>query len=154
MIEIIKKKVSKKKRRPYYKLVFNYMIGDANGDTTEEMITSVDNPYVERFVKLLNSLKPNKGRWGLILDTENITKCFTEGQINEDDWKFLMYMMFPYYDLGIMKTPFEIEEKDIGEYDVFSDCVRGDTEYSILFFGGIDLFYYDEYGVKHKTKIK
>ena len=35
----------------------------------------------------------------------------------------------------------------------FYEGVRGETEYSFLVFEGIDLYYYDEYGVKHETKI-
>ena len=151
MIEIKKaKKKSKKKREPYYHLVFNYMIGDANGYTSEEVEANVDNPYVERFVKLLNSLQPTKGRWGVILEEARLRDSLNEGQITEDDYNFLCPMMF--YD---WEEENELEEDpDDGFKYEFMDCVRDEAEYSFLVFEGIDLYYYDEYGVKHETKIK
>jgi hypothetical protein len=35
----------------------------------------------------------------------------------------------------------------------FCDGVRGETEYSFLVFQGCTLYYYDNFGVKHNTKI-
>ena len=43
---------------PHYLLKFNYIIGDANGYTSRKVEVSLENPYIERFVKLLRSLKP------------------------------------------------------------------------------------------------
>lgn len=150
MIEVLKKKKTKKKQEPYYRLVFNYMIGDANGDTTEETETSIDNPYLERFVKLLNGLEPLKGHWGVMLEDYRLQRHVKEGHITQEDYEFLAPMMF--YDWE--------EENDIeADYDDghkygFMDCIRAEAEYSFLVFQGIDLFYYDENGVEHETKIK
>jgi hypothetical protein len=50
---------------PHYILKYDYMIGDSDGYTSEKIRVSVDNPFLERYVTLLNSLKPTKGTWGL-----------------------------------------------------------------------------------------
>ena len=73
MIRIKPKNKSKKLSDPYYKLVYNYMIGDANGYTTEEETVSLDNPYVERYITLMNSLKTTKGKWGIILNSNSLS---------------------------------------------------------------------------------
>lgn len=148
MIEIIPNKPKTKKvSNPYYHLTYNYMIGDANGDTEEETETSIDNPYIERYVKLLNSLEPTKGTWGLILDQSNIAQCLKEKQITEDDFKFLSAIMFE-EEYDEFKT-----DQDWDFAHDLGDGVRGETEYSFLVFQGINLEYYDEYGIKFQTKI-
>jgi len=138
-----KKETSKKKTIPYYKLVFNYMIGDADGQTNKICKIATDHPYVERFVKLLNSVKPVKGTWGIILNKETLDKFLKEKQISKDDHKFLKNLMFEEYE----------EDNEYKCYD-FYDCIQSDTEYSFLVFEGIDLYYYDEKGIKHETEIK
>lgn len=57
---IVKKEKKKeiKESEPYYLLKFKYMIGDANGYTSEKVKISLENPFLERLVKLLNSLEP------------------------------------------------------------------------------------------------
>ena len=96
MIKILEEKNPKKKvNDPYYLLTYEYMIGDANGHTDGEVELSENNPFIERYCKLLSSLKATKGTWGLCLNCETIGNCFTEKQITEDDYKFLMRTMFP-----------------------------------------------------------
>lgn len=63
---------------PYYILQFNYMIGDAKGYTNERVGISLDNPYTEKFITLINSLKPFSGTWELYL----IGLIFINFQIN------------------------------------------------------------------------
>lgn len=142
MIEIVKKKKSKKLKDPYYKLVFNYMIGDADGQTKKEMTLGVEHAdTIERFVKLINSLEPTNNTWGIVLDSYDFHKFLDEGQLNEEDYKWLKGVMFEDYD-------------DDETTPLFWECVMGETEYSFLVFEGVSLFYYDEHGVKHKTRIK
>lgn len=64
MIKIVKEKKQKKASTPYYSLTYKYMIGDANGETSETVEVSKDNPFLERYVKLLRSLKPLSDTWG------------------------------------------------------------------------------------------
>ena len=153
MIELVDlNKKSKKKKEPYYKLVYNYMIGDADGYTKEDVDISKDNPYVERYIRLLNSLKPTKGSWGLQLESEDIEKCLKEKQINEEDFKFLMRTMFE----DALSDDKRFTEEDMDweneHKNEFFDGVRSEAEYSFLVFQGCELFYYDEYGVKFGTK--
>lgn len=146
MIRIKPKNKNKTISDPYYKLVYNYMIGDANGDITKEVDVSLDNPYVERYITLMNSLKPPKGKWGIILN--RLSEHFKEGQINEDDYEFLKAMMF-----DGSNSAFKIENGNEDFADEFFEGVRSDTEYSFLVFEGCDLFYIDEFGESHETEI-
>ena len=169
MIKI--KTKTKKKAKPYYKLTFDYMIGDANGNTSESMkIMESDTEglkLVEKFVPLMNKLNATKGTWGIVLD--GFGEFLSEGQITEEEWEFLSKVSDEYYwteeylpELYSEKghSEEEIEEllddcmskdESIG---YFSDVVKGDTEYSFLVFQGAELTYYDETGSKHKTSIE
>lgn len=148
MIKIIKDSKEKKVSTPYYSLTYNYMIGDANGNTSEEVEVSVDNPFLERYVSLLNNLMPTSGTWGIIL-TEDLHTFLKEGQITEDDYNFLKKLM--HEDWGESDYVLECENKE--HLNEFHDGVRGQAEYSFLVFEGVDLVYVDEYGKKFKTMI-
>jgi hypothetical protein len=136
---------------PYYKLVYNYMIGDANGNTTYDTTVSIENPYVERYISLINSLKPIRGRWGIVFERQRLRQHFNEGQLSEDDYNFLNKMMFDEYDFD---NDGEVETTTEDEYTwQFMEGVRGETEYSFLVFEGVDLLYVDCFGVEHETII-
>ena len=146
MIKIVEPKTPKKKIKPYYLLVYNYMIGDADGNTTEEVKLSADNPYIERYCTLLNSLKPTKGTWGIMLEQNGIEEAFNEKQISQDDFEFLKKTMFEddWYD--------EEKDEEVDDYMTeFAEGVRSDAEYSFLVFEGVDLYYIDEYNKKHEN---
>jgi hypothetical protein len=146
MIKVVEKQKSKKAKNPYYKLKFNYMIGDADGHTDEEMTVSVgwNDELIERFVKLINSLKPLEGTWGIVFDHYEFDKFKT--QLNDDDFNFLKNVMFEDWDDD------EDEEEGDKNNGLFADCIQGEAEYSFLVFEGVDLYYYDENGVKHDTE--
>lgn len=153
MIKILEKKNKKKKQDPYYLLKFNYMIGDARGYTNEETAVGIeDAEIVERFVKLMNKLKPTKGHWGIMLEDDRIYEHFQEGQMTEDDFNFLSTVLFEDWE-DEEEEEDEVENKYKHLNGYFSDCVRADAEYSFLIFEGIDLYYYDEYGIKYDTEI-
>ncbi len=151
MIAIVKEKTQTKKKTPYYKLKFNYMIGDANGHTSKTVKVSHKNPYLERFVSLLNKLKPIKGHWGTVFEYNLLDELLKEKQITQDDYHFLDRMMNEEYDED---SEFIVEEENEDYADEFYNGVRGETEYSFLVFQDVELTYYDEYGKSHKTKIK
>ena len=149
MITIKKdRKNQKKVCDPYYLLVYNYMIGDANGNTTEEVEVSLENPYLERYYKLLKSLRPIHGHWGVMLDEYKLKNHLAEEQITENDYEFLIKMMFN------KDSKFVVPEENVEFAHEFSDGVRADTEYSFLVFEGLELFYIDEYGKQHETIVK
>lgn len=157
-IRFKEKKKSKNKIEPHYILTYTYMIGDANGETKEKVRISKDNPYLERYYKLLNSLKPLSGHWGVMLESDRIYKYYKEKQITEDDYKFLMRLMFEDNDDDEMVSG--SREKYIIapiEYEIyaneFSEGVRSNSEYSFLVFEGLSLSYIDEDGEKHKMEV-
>lgn len=143
MITILPKNKKVKNITPYYELVYNYMIGDSDGDTTHVCEVSLDNTHVERFVKLVNSLKPTKGTWGIIFDENFLEKAHEEGQINEDDYEFLS---------KIQDCDFE-DDKEAEYAEELSEGIRSEASYSFLVFEGVDLYYYDDKGVKYNTEI-
>jgi len=150
MIEIVKEKEKKNKKKsdPYYILKYEYMIGDANGNTSEKVHVSADNPYLERYVRLLNALKPLGGHWGIVFDRNDMSKFVEEKQITEEECKFLERMMFE--NCAVDSEDYDENDEHAWE---FVDGVQGDTEYSFLVFEGVKLTYVDEDGTKHKTKI-
>ena len=161
------KERTKKPKKPYYSLVYKYMIGDGNGNTKETVKVSVDNPFLERYVKLLNSLESTKGRWGIVFENGVSYAHVEEGQITSDDLLFLDRLMLEEWDEydsdsgddgeGIEaddEERFIVDLKDEKFASEFHEGVEGEQEYSFLVFEGVDLFYYDEQGKKNKTKIK
>ena len=153
MIKVVEKQKKNKNQDPYYKLKFNYMIGDADGQTSEEMTVRVGqhDEVIERFVKLINSLEPTKGHWGVMLSGNRLYEHFQENQITEDDYNFLKAVMFDDWDED--EEDGEETDNKYKEYEsFFADCIQAEAEYSFLVFEGVDLYYYDENGVKHNTE--
>ena len=132
---------------PYYTLIYNYSIGNSCGYTTKEVYLSVDNPYIERYCTLLNSIQPLRGRWGIILNEETIESCFKkENQITEDDYNFLMRTMFS-EENNYFKTD---EENNYA--DEFYEGVIEELGYDFLVFEDVKLIYTDEHNVIFDTK--
>lgn len=150
MIKILPNVKPTKPQEPYYNLTYNYMIGDADGETTEESTCSINNPYVERYVTLLNKLTPPKGHWGIILERSRLKDHFEQGQLTQEEYDFLKCTMFN----DNSGSTFNPSEGDLDEYLYdFCEGVRGDAEYSFLVFEGITLEYVDEYGEVFQTEI-
>ena len=124
---------------PCYVLTYNYMIGDADGYTKEKITLSLDNPYIERYCRLLNSLTPINGHWGVMLSGSRLKKHYEEGQLTETDYIFLNQLMF---EEGYENDEYSSE---------FFEGVKADGEYFFLVFEGCDLSYIDEYDVEHET---
>ena len=132
---------------PYYTLIYNYSIGNSCGYTTKEVYLSVDNPYIERYCTLLNSIQPLKGRWGIILNEEVIELCFKkENQITEDDYNFLMRTMFS-EDNNYFKS-----DKENNYADEFYEGVIEELGYHFLVFEDVKLTYTDEHNVVFDTE--
>tara|TARA_R110000796_G_scaffold105733_2_gene216029 strand:+ start:1407 stop:1883 length:477 start_codon:yes stop_codon:yes gene_type:complete len=153
MIKVINPRINKEKCKPYYELVFKYIIGDDNGDSTYMVKADVDNPYIERLVTLLNSLKPTKGRWGVILDSDRLLDHHKEGQITKDEHYFLDYMSHEGWSSNKDNPYNEIVDSEDEHAWYIWEGIRSEASYSFLVFEGVDLFYYDEYGVKCNTEI-
>lgn len=158
-IQIVKEKPRKRKVKPHYILKYEYMIGDANGDTSESVKISADNPHLERYVKLLRKVKPCKGCWGTQLNSEDLENWLEEKQITQDDFNFLKATMF---EGGTYYGDDDVEEEIVSPYDQeedpflaeFYEGVQADAEYSFLVFQGLDLKYVNEKGEKQKVRVK
>lgn len=146
-------------QEPAYLLTYNYMIGDANGDTVEEIDVSLKNPFTERYVTALNKLQPTKGHWGVMLEDGRMYAHLQEGHITQDEY-IILQTAFSYGEYDPIELE-EFEEKDnpliLSEEDKeflaeFSEGVRADAEYSFLVFQGANLEYIDEFGVAHQTE--
>ncbi len=147
MIKI--KKIDKRKKvKPHYILEYNYMIGDADGETTEKCKISLDNPYVERYCKLLSNLEPTEGTWGLSLDFETLESLLGEKQITDDDFQFLTVLMFEDSD-----SDFVIPKEHKKHSKEFYGGVQTDVGYSFLTLEDLELYYIDEQGIQHETEI-
>ena len=131
---------------PHYLLRYNYMIGNKHGNMHEDVKISLDNPFVERYVKTLGILKPTSGTWGILLDENTIENAFDENQITKDDYNFLIRLMFnsPDSEYNICTT----------ETLEFLEGVKSDNGQCSLIFEGVQLFYVDEFGKEYKTKFE
>lgn len=159
MIKLVQKRKKRKaNKKPYYTLEYRYMIGDANGNTSETVKLSADNPFIERYVKLLNGLKPNKQSWGVQLNDEDLDGFYSESQITLDDLRFLRRLMFEEYDIyeendEVEGYTYPIEKDNLKFAREFYSGVRDESEYSFLVFEEAVLKYSNEYGEKFDTKI-
>lgn len=126
---------------PYYKVIFNYMIGDADGYTSYDL-TYKDEQIEEvmKYITILNKLKPLEGHWGI---------CF-ENYTNE----------YPGEYIGLSKEEYEIfidllnSDDDLGIKGEICECLRSRTEYSFLVFQGASVFYYDVFNTKYNVELE
>lgn len=124
---------------PYYHVIFSYMIGDANGNTTYDFICNESEiEKVVKYVSILNKLKPLKDHWGICFD--NYTKEYPGEYIglSEDEYNIFIDLLYSndYEDIR-------------GE---ISECLKSETEYSFLVFEKVDVYYYDENGIKYNVE--
>jgi len=145
--EIPKSEVSE----PYYLLVYEYMIGDADGDTSREVNVSIDNPYTERYIDLLCSLYDEDNIDFVVLNEEYLYDFYTENKISIEDYAFLCRMMGFQYDEP--DYVFEVSPDNEKYANEFRDGVCSEIGYVGLSLDYVDLFYYDEHGTKYDTEI-
>lgn len=135
------KLVPMKKEPPHYHVVFNYMIGDADGYTTYDFTCESTEEIEEaiKYISILNKLKPLKDHWGICFDDFYI-KDYPEEYIglSENEYNIFKSLICP--------NNFEdVREK-------ISECLRSETEYSFLVFEKVDVYYYDENGIKYNVE--
>lgn len=127
-------------------LKYKYQIGSSSDNIVEKIKVSNNNPFVERYCKLLNEVKPLKGSWGTMLEMKEVSGWLKEKQITKDDYNFLTRVMFPENlddedDEVVNYFKTEEDNKWADELclgvDGFDSGVRSDTEYSFLVFEGI-----------------
>ena len=148
MIKIIERsKITVETVTPYYTLIYNYTIGDTSENITREVYLSIDNPYIERYCTLLNSIQPPKGQCGIILNEKTIESCFKkENQITEDDYNFLMRTMF------LEENNYFKNDEENNYADEFYEGIAEELGYHFLLFEGVKLTYTNEHNVIFDTK--
>ena len=158
MIKIIEKsKTTVETVTPYYTLTYNYTIGGTSENVTREVYLSIDNPYIERAVHLLNNFLTDKE-----LTLISLRDSYEDSEFNDMDYKFLIRILMhedidlEHYITGDNETLEDVEEYlDIYTYhaDEFRDGVYTTVEGAFLILEFVELVYINEYGNEFKTSI-
>ena len=143
---------------PHYILKFNYSIGGETSDIiTKTTKLSLNNPYIERAVHLLNNFLTEKE-----LTLISLRDSYEDSEFNDMDYKFLIRILMhedidlEHYITGDNETWEDVDEYlDIYTYhaDEFRDGVYTTVEGAILVFEFVELVYINEYGNEFKTSI-
>lgn len=143
---------------PHYILKFNYSIGGETSDIiTKTTRLSLNNPYTEKAVYLLNNFLTDKE-----LIIEEIKTSYECDEFDEMSYKFLIRILMnedinlEHYITGDNETLEDVDEYlDIYTYhaDEFRGGVYTTVEGSILVFEFVELVYINEYGNEFKTDI-
>lgn len=129
-----------KNQTPYYHVIFNYMIGDANGNTTYDFTCNESEiEKVVKYVSILNKLKPLKDHWGICFD--NYEKEYPGEYIGLSEVEYNVFMDLLDCEFYISKERSEIQS-----------CLASRNEYSFLVFQGVEIYYYDENNTKYKVE--
>jgi hypothetical protein len=143
MIKILENKP--KDCTPHYELVLYYMIGDSDGDIEKKVDISIENPYIEKFIKLLDSLHETKNNWGIILNSEYLNEALEEKQITRDDYNFLNAIMFD--------EMYSNSKQDLIYFNEFYGCITSGTEREFYVYQDCNLFYINDHGEQFETEI-
>ena len=158
MIKVILPNTTNIITEPHYILKFNYSIGGETSDIiTKTTRLSLNNPYIERAVHLLNNFLTEKE-----LTLISLRDSYEDSEFNDMDYKFLIRILMhedidlEHYITGDNETWEDVDEYlDIYTYhaDEFRDGVYTTVEGSILVFEFVELVYINEYGNEFKTSI-
>ena len=158
MIKVILPNTTNIITEPHYILKFNYSIGGETSDIiTKTTRLSLNNPYIERAVHLLNNFLTEKE-----LTLISLRDSYEDSEFNDMDYKFLIRILMhedidlEHYITGDNETWEDVEEYlDIYTYhaDEFRDGVYTTVEGAILVFEFVELVYINEYGNEFKTSI-
>ena len=142
--ENIKEKKPKPKVKKSYRFTVNYMIGDANGNTTMSETISANNPFLPLVTAALDKLKIVKGRWGMVLDDEFYRSNFDDKNISESEHDLLCLISnYGFEDDEaeeyFKSNNFEVTEENYRFLSEFEGLLVDDTEYSFLVYEGYKL---------------
>lgn len=144
MINILETPLTKPKAKkivPHYSLVFQYLIGSTSGFKSTKVKVKLDDPIIERFFKTLKGLMSNKDMYYIFLEEDCFDSSLANGLLNQEDYDFLKDTLF---------NKKSIYSKLVVTYvERFSPFNSGDTTLQY-----IELFYFDEDGVKFEAKVK
>ena len=143
MINILETPLTKPKAKkivPHYSLVFQYIIGSTSGFKSTKVKVKLDDQIIERFFKTLNGLMSNKDMYYIFLEEDCFDSSLANGLLNQEDYDFLKDTLF---------NKKSIYSKLVVTYvERFSPFNSGDTTLQY-----IELFYFDEDGVKFEAKV-
>ena len=158
MIKVILPNTTNIITEPHYILKFNYSIGGETSDIiTKTTRLSLNNPYIERAIYLLNNFLTDKE-----LTLISLRDSYEDSEFNDMDYKFLIRILMhedidlEHYITSDNETLEDVEEYlDIYTYhaDEFRDGVYTTVEGPILLFEFVELVYINEYGNEFKTSI-
>lgn len=134
-------KPTKPRVKRNYSFKVNYMIGDADGYTSEQATISVNNPFVKLVSDALHKLENIEGHWGVMLDDEHYKGNRDAGNISEMEYKLLTLVTDGCYDEDMVDEFFDAYGyyKTEENYDYIMDfdgLLRSDAEYSYLVYEG------------------
>lgn len=143
---------------PHYILKFNYSIGGESRDIiTKTAKLSLNNPYIERAVYLLNNFLTEKE-----LTLEEIRTSYECDEFDDMSYKFLIRILMD-EDIDPVHYITDDDEtwEDVYDYldmythhaDEFRDGVRTTVEGSYLVLEFVELVYINEYGNEFRTNI-
>ena len=143
---------------PHYILKYNYSIGGETSDIiTKTTKLSLNNPYIERAVYLLNNFLTDKE-----LTLISLRNSYEDSEFDEMDYKFLIRILMD-EDIDPVHYITDDDEtwEDVYDYldmythhaDEFRDGVRTTVEGSYLVLEFVELVYINEYGNEFKTSI-
>lgn len=125
---------------PYYHVIFNYMIGDANGNTTYDFTCNESEiEEVVKYVSILNKLKPLQDHWGIYFD-DYCGIGYPGEYIGLSEEEYNTFIELLSYD-----------GDDAIKIEIYKH-LRSETEYSFLVFQGVEIYYYDENNTKYKVE--
>ena len=120
------------------------MIGDANGHTEEETVTSINNPFLKPLTQALDKLKKIDGHWGIILDKKNYDTNKINNNINEFEYDLLILLSKYNIDeetanIFLKKYGYDESEENHDYMLDFSGLLISVTSYSFLIYKGYKL---------------
>ena len=127
-----------------YKLKIFYMIGDANGKTSEEAVISINNPFLKPLTEALDKLGEIEGHWGTMLDEKHYDGNRKIGNINDFEYELLSLVTGYAYEEDaandfFKKYGYDESEQNHNYLQEFEGLLISDTEYSFLVYEGYKL---------------
>ncbi len=127
-----------------HKLKIFYMIGDADGHTDEEVIMSINNPFIKPLTEALDKLGEIEGHWGIMLDKEHYEGNRKIGNINDFEYELLSLVTGYSYEeedpnYFFKKYGYDESEQNHNYLQEFEGLLISDTEYSFLVYEGYKL---------------
>jgi hypothetical protein len=124
-----------------YKVVINFMQGDADGDSQEEVLIDKDDPYLDRFITFL----------------KNCSKFYPSGKGGYADYSEVKdYWLFcgGDFDEDLTEEEIEFQEQELEKNVISFNWDRNLDMYGVASFESYVITYFNESGIEHKVTIQ